>query len=94
MTRRQFVRFAGVASGAVLLAGPRAFAATTADSVLDLDPGPDNPRNSEGAFVTLKSGRILFVYTRFYGGTDVPTTTAGPGDGNTKWRSRISLVPT
>ena len=70
MNRRQFVRFAGVASGAVLLAGPRAFAATTADSVLDLDPGPDNPRNSEGAFVTLKSGRILFVYTRFYGGAD------------------------
>jgi sialidase-1 len=36
--------------------------------VLNLDPGPDNPRNSEGAFVTLKSGRILFYYTRFYGG--------------------------
>lgn len=70
MNRREFVRFAGVASGAVLLAGSRAFCATAADSVLDLDPGPDNPRNSEGAFVTLKSGRILFVYTRFYGGAD------------------------
>jgi sialidase-1 len=36
--------------------------------VLDIDPTPENPRNSEGAFVTLKSGRILFLYTSFYGG--------------------------
>jgi hypothetical protein len=31
--------------------------------VLELPPGPGNPRNSEGAFVTLKDGRILFVYS-------------------------------
>jgi sialidase-1 len=30
-------------------------------------PGTDNPRNSEGDFVTLKDGRILFVYTHFTG---------------------------
>jgi sialidase-1 len=36
--------------------------------VLDLEPTRENPRNSEGAFVTLKSGRILFLYTQFYGG--------------------------
>ncbi len=36
--------------------------------VLNLDPTRKNPRNSEGAFVTLKSGRILFFYTRFQGG--------------------------
>ena len=34
---------------------------------LELPPGPGNPRNSEGAFITLKSGRILFAYTRFNG---------------------------
>lgn len=28
---------------------------------------PLNPRNSEGAFVTLAGGRILFVYTRYRG---------------------------
>lgn len=39
--------------------------------VLRLNPSPDNPRNSEGSFVTLKDGRILFVYTHF---------TAGSGD--------------
>ncbi len=45
--------------------------ATAADAVprrrLELPPGPGNPRNSEGDFVQLKDGRILFVYTRFNG---------------------------
>lgn len=36
--------------------------------VLNIEPTPQFPRNSEGAFVTLKNGRILFFYTRFYGG--------------------------
>ncbi|CAA9385278.1 MAG: GH33 / GH93 [uncultured Phycisphaerae bacterium] len=36
---------------------------------LVLAPGPGNPRNSEGDFVRLKSGRVLFVYTHFTGGT-------------------------
>ncbi len=35
-----------------------------------LPPGPGNPRNSEGAFVTLKDGRILLVYTHFTGSND------------------------
>jgi sialidase-1 len=33
-----------------------------------LPPGPNNPRNSEGDFITLKDGGILFVYTHFTGG--------------------------
>ena len=33
-----------------------------------LPPGPDNPRNSEGDFIRLADGRILFVYTHFSGG--------------------------
>jgi len=35
--------------------------------VLNLDPGPGNPRNSEGDFLTLDDGRILFVYSHFTG---------------------------
>lgn len=35
---------------------------------LELAPGPDNPRNSEGDFIRLRDGRVLFVYTRFTGG--------------------------
>lgn len=36
--------------------------------VLQLDPTPVNPRNSEGSFVALRDGRILYAYTRFTGG--------------------------
>jgi len=31
-------------------------------------PGPGHPRNSEGAFIQLKDGRILFAYSRFTSG--------------------------
>ncbi len=33
-----------------------------------LPPGPGNPRNTEGSFVSLRDGRVLFAYTRFTGG--------------------------
>lgn len=35
--------------------------------VLEIVPNEENKRNSEGAFITLKDGRILFAYT-YYGG--------------------------
>lgn len=35
--------------------------------VLTLHAGPNNPRNSEGDFITLKSGRILFIYSHYTG---------------------------
>jgi sialidase-1 len=38
--------------------------------VLDLDTSPANPRNSEGAFMELRDGRLMFAYTRFTGGGD------------------------
>ncbi len=34
-----------------------------------LPPSINNPRNSEGDFIPLKDGLIMFVYTRFTGGT-------------------------
>ena len=37
--------------------------------VLRLEPSADNPRNSEGDFIRLKDGRILFVYTHFTEGS-------------------------
>lgn len=39
------------------------------DIVLSLFHGPDNPRNSEGAFITLHDSRVMFVYTHYYGGS-------------------------
>ena len=44
--------------------------------VLELRPGPDNPRNSEGAFMPLKDGRIMFAYTRYYGSSGHDHATA------------------
>lgn len=34
---------------------------------LKLVPSENNPRNSEGDFITLKDGVIMFVYSHFYG---------------------------
>lgn len=36
--------------------------------VFEVEPTKQYPRNSEGSFVTLRSGRILYFYTQFYGG--------------------------
>ncbi|NLD88682.1 MAG: exo-alpha-sialidase [Clostridiales bacterium] len=35
--------------------------------VLFLKPGPDNPRNSEGAFLRLADGSIMYAYSRYHG---------------------------
>ena len=37
------------------------------ERVLLLPPGPGNPRNSEGDFIRLRDGRLLFIYTHFTG---------------------------
>jgi sialidase-1 len=37
--------------------------------VLDIETTTSNPRNSEGAFMELRDGRLMFAYTRFYGGS-------------------------
>ncbi len=45
------------------------FVDTSKTTVLKLEAGPNNPRNGEGDFVTLKDGKILFVYGHFTGDT-------------------------
>ncbi|MSU64956.1 MAG: exo-alpha-sialidase [Opitutus sp.] len=55
------------ASHAAGLAGTTATPLPSSRSVLELPPSPGNARNSEGSFVTLKEGRILFVYSHFIG---------------------------
>lgn len=40
---------------------------TGLQTVATLDHGQGNPRNSEGSFMTLQDGRILFAYSRFEG---------------------------
>lgn len=58
--------------------------------MLDLAPGPGNPRNSEGAFATLKDGKLLFIYSRFNGNSaadNAPASLAAiwSADGGEKW---------
>lgn len=67
--------------------------------VLKLTPGPDNPRNSEGSFVTLKDGRILFVYSRYTGnnsGDHAPAYLAGrySSDGGKTWSDKDEIIVT
>lgn len=68
MHRRQFLRMSSLATGSALLGIPAHADEAENEIVLNLDPSHENPRNSEGAFLTLKSGRIIFLYTRFHGG--------------------------
>lgn len=68
MNRRTFLRSASLAVTASMLGIDLTARAAENAVVLDLEPDRANPRNSEGSFVTLKSGRILLYYTSFYGG--------------------------
>lgn len=51
---------------------------------LRLEPGVDNPRNSEGDFITLRDGKILFIYSHFSGNS-------GSDFGNGYLASRYSI---
>ena len=67
--------------------------------VLDLQPTKENPRNSEGAFVALKSGRIIFYYTQFYGGVRDESAARIVGihsddNGETWSKEPVEIVPT
>ncbi|MBI3857211.1 MAG: exo-alpha-sialidase [Planctomycetes bacterium] len=61
-----------------------------------LPPGQNNPRNSEGDFIALKNGIIMFVYSRFTGGTadDARADLAAiySGDGGKTWSLRYEPV--
>ncbi|MGC1276124.1 MAG: sialidase family protein [Planctomycetaceae bacterium] len=54
-----------------------------------LPPSPGNPRNSEGDFIELKDGRVLFVYTHFTGGGSDHATASlvarSSSDGGKTW---------
>ena len=60
---------------------------------LQLNHRRNNPRNSEGAFINLSDGRVLFAYTRYSGsdwGDDAPATISArysSDEGNT-WSKR------
>ena len=62
-TKKSVLSFAVLLGMAVAFADP----SSGVRVVLELSPGMDNPRNSEGAFLPLRDGRIMYVYSRYYG---------------------------
>lgn len=69
----------------------------TKETVLRLEPGPDNPRNSEGDFITLKDGRILFVYSHYTGTSSSDHATAYlagrfSNDGGKTWSTEDKTI--
>lgn len=59
--------FAAVTAVTALAAPPAKQPGFAAERILDLAPRPGNPRNSEGAFLELRDGGLLFVYSHFVG---------------------------
>lgn len=64
--------------------------------VLDLETSPSNPRNSEGAFLELRDGRLMFAYTRFTGGGDDNATAdiaaVYSDDGGLSWSKTPEII--
>lgn len=85
-----------------LFLAPAAYAAVPAPAALpaphDLSPTPDHPRSTEGAFLTLRSGRILFQYSQFREGQHDHSPSAiaeiHSDDGGRTWSEPRVVVPT
>lgn len=65
--------------------------------VCDIRPEEGYPRNSEGAFLDLRDGRLLFAYSKFYGETHSDTAKAGivarySTDHGSTWSDDVWLV--
>ncbi|HUT22768.1 MAG TPA: sialidase family protein, partial [Sumerlaeia bacterium] len=64
-----------------------------------LPPGPGNPRNSEGDFIQLKDGRVLFAYSHFTDGAGDHSKAHLAGryssDGGLTWTDEdVIVIPT
>lgn len=53
----------------ILAVWPGLAANAAMESLLVIEPGKDNPRNSEGDIIELNDGRLCLIYTRFTGGS-------------------------
>lgn len=67
-----------------------------AERVLELPPGEGNPRNSEGDFISLQDGGVMFVYTHFVGGggdhSAAHLAARRSSDGGKTWSTEDTLV--
>ncbi|MHB9106744.1 MAG: sialidase family protein [Armatimonadota bacterium] len=67
------------------------------DIGLALPHGPDNPRNTEGSFATLRDGRIMFAWSRYYGESWADEATARicarySSDGGRTWTTEDRVI--
>lgn len=72
-------------------------AASEPETVLRLSPSENNPRNSEGDFITLNDGRILFIYSHYTGDSSsdhAPAHLAGriSEDGGKTWSFQDEII--
>ena len=71
---------------------------TPVANVLKLTTGADNPRNSEGDFITLKDGRILYIYSHYTGTSNDDHASAylagrfSPDNGKTWTEEDVKIV--
>lgn len=67
------------------------------ETLLVLEPTPENPRNSEGDIEVLSDGSLCFVYTRFSGGSEdfsaAEIVARTSPDGGKSWGKERVLVP-
>jgi hypothetical protein len=105
MRRRDFVRAGLTLAGlgwldracSVGADGPQVVEKDGVTKVRLLPPTPGkNPRNSEGAFIPLKDGRLLFIYTHFTGGggdhSAAHLAARSSRDGGRTWTDADELV--
>lgn len=83
----------------LIFLGQKVFSQKNNDQVLSLklSPGANNPRNSEGDFITLKDGRIIFIYSHYTGNSSddhAPAYLASRSsrDGGKTWTQEDELV--
>lgn len=81
---------------AIQAAEPEVIQANGVTKIRLLPPGKGNPRNSEGSFVHLKDGKLLFIYTHFTGGRGDNSTAhlaaRSSTDGGKTWTTEDELV--
>lgn len=66
-------------------------------TTLSLNPSKDNPRNSEGDFITLEDGRIMFIYSHYTGSSSsdhAPAYLAArfSDDGGKTWTQNDEII--
>ena len=80
----------------LLLAAFQAHAAAGPRHTLELPPSAGNPRNTEGSFIRLKDGHLLYAYSKFTGGTEDHATadivTRTSSDGGLTWSPEDTIL--